>query len=574
MSDKTPLAHTVSACKGAAFWLVVFSASINILMLTAPLYMLQVFDRVLASRSSETLLVLTLIAGLALLTLAALDAVRGFVLIHVSQWIDRALGGAVLDVSLKDALGNRGDRTAQGLRDLSTFRTYVTGGSVFALMDTPFSPLFVAAVFLLSPVLGWLAVIGALTLVALAFVNELATRVLLARASDAHVAAMATAEASVRNADAVEAMGMRAAIGQRWRAHQDDAVSLQARASARSAVISAITKFVRLALQVGMLGIGAWLVIDGELTPGGMVASTILLGRALAPIDQMINAWRGFVGARGAYGRLETALATAEPTVTAPRMPRPTGQLKLEGVTFAHAGATAPAVRQLSFELAAGKSLGIVGPTAAGKSTLARLLVGIYAPQAGHVRLDGVDMAAWSAPDRGQYVGYVPQDVELFAGTVSENIARMGESRVDAVVEAAQMAGAHDIIMTLPSGYETTMGDDGLRLSGGQRQRVALARALFANPSLVVLDEPNAHLDQPGLAALLKALEALRSRGTTVVVVAHQPSVVRALDYLMVLSDGAIQMAGPTREVLDKLATTPGATDLKADASAQTAGPG
>ena len=573
MPGETPLDRTIRACRGAFLWLALFSASINVLMLTAPLYMLQVFDRVLASRSSETLLVLTLIAGVALLTLAALDGVRSFLLIHMSRWIDHGLGGVVLDASLRDALGHNGERTAQGLRDLATFRGYVTGGSVFALLDTPFSPLFVAVVFLLSPTLGWLAVIGALILIALAWANELSTRALLTQASDAHIAAMSTAEASIRNADTVEAMGMRPAVGGRWRRHQDEAVEFQARASARSAIISAATKFVRLVLQVGMLGAGAWLVIDGQLTPGGMIASTILLGRALAPIDQMINAWKGFVGARGAYARLAVALADSSESSAAPAMPRPLGHLKLDAATFAHPGSTTPAIKQLTFELAAGKSLGIVGPTAAGKSTLARMLVGILAPSAGGVRLDGIDLATWAAADRGQYIGFVPQDVELFSGTVSENIARMGDGSSAAVVEAAQLAGVHDLVTGLPDGYDTHIGTDGLSLSGGQRQRVALARALFGKPALVVMDEPNAHLDQPGLAALVGALETLKARETTVVIVAHQPSVVQMVDYLMVLGDGAIQMAGPTQEVLAKLgAAQSGAAP--SDTAQGDAGPG
>ena len=456
--------------------------------------------------------------------------------------------------SVSNALRKGESPSIQGLRDLSTFRTFVGGPSMFPIMDAPWTPLFIAVVFLLSPILGWMAVAGAVVLLVLALANEAATRDLLQRAGEAQINAMNHAESAVRNADVIEAMGMMANLTRKWRIRSGEALDLQSRASGRSGLIGAASKFIRLGLQVGMLGVGAWLVIQNELTAGGMIAGTILLGRALAPVDQAIGSWKGLVAARAAYRRIKTQLLTLQSgQVDQMSLPRPKGEIRCEGLTFTHPGAQQPALRNVSFELPAGKVLGLIGPSASGKTTLARLLVGNLTPLQGHVRLDGMDVAQWASSDRGLHVGYLPQDVELFDASVRENIARMADGEAQAVVTAATLAGVHEMVLRLPKGYDTEIGSAGAVLSGGQRQRLALARAVYGAPSLIVLDEPNSNLDQTGVGALLKTVDALKERGVTLVLVVHQPSLVRQVDYLIVLSDGAVQMAGPRDEIIAKV---------------------
>ncbi len=571
------LKDTADASRSAFLALAAFSALVNILMLTAPLYMLQVFDRVLASRNTDTLLLLSLIAGLAFLTLAALEGVRSLALVKLSGWLDARLGSSVLHTGIVGALARGGGASTQGLRDLGTFRSFVTGPSVFPIMDAPWTPIFIVASFVLHPVLGWIAVGGACVLLGLAIANEFATRELMQRAGAAQMANIQRADAAVRNADVIDAMGMMSNLIERWDARNATASELQAKASNRSGIITAASKFVRLALQTGTLGVGAFLVIGNELTPGGMIASTILLGRALAPVDQAIGSWKAMVAARGAYQRLREQLKHCIVGSDAMPLPRPKGELRCEAVTFGHDDGPDPTLKAISFNLPPGKVLGLVGPSAAGKTTLVRLLVGNLKPRLGHVRLDGLDVHEWPSDDRGQYVGYLPQEVELFSGTVRENIARMTNGEPDAVVQAAQLAGVHEMIMRLPKGYETEVGPGGVALSGGQRQRIALARAMYGNPSIVVLDEPNSNLDQAGTEALLGAISHLRNAGKTVVLTAHHPIIVRQADFLVVLNAGVVQMAGPMEEVIARVtgpqvapapAPAPGPAPVSAPAAA------
>lgn len=540
-------------CRRGLLAVVIFSFAVNLLMLTAPLYMLQVFDRVLTSRSIDTLLFLTLVAGIAFLTMWALEIARGRLMIGIGTWLDRQVSGPALESSVLAALGRRSAST-QAVRDVGILRTFLTGPAVFPIMDAPWTPLFIAVVFLLHPLLGWIGIGGAIVLFAFALANDRLTRRPLDRAGQASGRALGEAEAAARNADVVEAMGMRAAIVDRWHAVFDHALADQARASRRSVLITATSKMLRQALQVGVLGVGAWLVLGNELTPGGMIAASILVARALAPVEQAIGSWRTAVGARSAYRRLGEHLQTHMLPGPAMALPAPKGALKVEGVSYAHPGEKEPLLRGIGFALEPGESLGMVGPTAAGKTTLARLLVGNLRPQLGHVRLDGADVAVWNPADRGRHIGYLPQDVELFNGTVRDNIARLGEAEPDQVVEAAQLAGAHEMILTLPQGYESEIGLGGMALSGGQRQRIALARAAYGDPKLVVLDEPNANLDQVGESALLSALNAFKQRGASVVIIAHRPTVLSSVDKILVLRDGQVHLFGPRDEVLKTLA--------------------
>ena len=558
------LRQTFGACRGGFRVVTLCSFGINVLMLTAPLYMLQVFDRVISARSTDTLLYLTLIALAALLTLGALEVVRGRTMVKLGTWLDARLSVHVLAGSLAGAAQGNREPSVQGLRDLSTLRGFLTGPAVFPILDAPWTPIFIAVIFLLHPLLGLLAVFGALVLLCLAVGNDFASRRLVERSGTASIKALRQAEAAARNVDSVMAMGLLGNLVRRWRGANEDTLDLLARASHRSGAFTAAAKVFRLALQIATLGLGAWLVIGAELTAGGMIASSILLGRALAPVDQAINSWKSAVGARAAYNRIKQVLAAAPARDETMALPAPEGALEVENMVYAYpGGASEPILRALNFRLEPGESLGIIGPTAAGKTTLARLLVGNLQPIGGHVRLDTADVWHWNPEDLGRYLGYLPQDVELFSAKVHDNIARLGEAESEAVVAAARLAQVHDLILRLPEGYETEVGYGGAVLSGGQRQRIALARAVFGEPRLVVLDEPNANLDQTGEAALLGALGELRDKGVTTVVIAHRPSILRHVDKILVLRPGAPAAFGPRDEIL-KMVTGPAAGQAQA----------
>ncbi len=548
--DNTVLKEAMAACRGGFIAVFVFGLGINLLMLATPLYMLQVFDRVLSSSSTDTLLMLSLVVVIALVALAALEAVRGFVLISISTWLERRISGTVLEGSVAATLRRGGDPSIQGLRDLSVFRSFLSGPMIFPIMDAPWTPIFVATIFLLHPLLGWISLGGAIALFIIALINEMVTRTLLRRASGASINALRHAEAAVRNADVIEAMGMMSNLTDRWNRQNSEALQFQGQASRRGAAITAVSRFVRLGLQVAVLGFGAWLVIGNELTPGSMIAASILMGRALAPVEQAIGSWKWMIGARNAYMRVKQQVAETRPRGNAMPLPAPIGLLTVENLHFTHPSNAEPTIRGVKFELQPGEVLGLIGPTAAGKTTLARLLVGNLAPRAGHVRLDGMDVSQWESEDLGRHLGYLPQDVELFSGTVRENIARMAEGNPEQVLAAAQLAGVHEMLLGLPEGYEAEIGDAGSVLSGGQRQRVAFARAVYGNPRFIVLDEPNASLDSVGEQALINAIATLKERGSTIIVIAHRPNILRRVDKVLDLRAGRVHMFGPRDEVL------------------------
>jgi PrtD family type I secretion system ABC transporter len=550
---RTLFKETLDTARRGLYTVVLFSMCINLLMLAAPIYMLQIFDRVLSSRSTDTLLLLTVIIGIAILTMASLEAVRSNIMVRISSWLDRKLAGTVLTGSIALPLKTGQDPTIQGLRDLGVFRTFLSGNEIFPFLDSPWAPIFLIFVYLLHPTLGTVAFIGAIVLFSLAIINETITRPLIAASSSANIKAMQQAEAAVRNADAIEAMGLMPNLIARWNSINSEGVSKQASASYRSGFITSTSKFIRLILQIAMLGIGAWLVINGELTPGGMIAGSILMGRALAPVEQAIGAWKSATAARGAYQRLRLQLYSMPPRAESMELPEPEGQIKVEGVTYIHPGQTEPILRGISFGLEPGEAMGLIGPSAAGKTTLVRLLLGNIVPRMGHARLDGMDVAQWDPEDLGQYCGYVPQDIELFSGTVKENIARMGEGDPKQIVAAAQLAGCHDMILRFSNGYDTPIGESGSALSGGERQRIALARALYGNPKFVVLDEPNANLDAVGEEALLSAVKNLKEKGVTLVVIGHRPNVIQHVDKILVLRQGQVQDFGAREEVLARL---------------------
>ncbi len=548
-----PLTEALAACRQGFVALFVFSMTINLLLLVSPIYMMQLYDRVLSSQSIDTLVLLTLIAMFGFGVLGALELVRGRLMVRVSSWLDRRLGGAVLTASIVGALRQSNERTAQNLRDLSTFRSFLTGPNLFPVLDAPWAPVFLVVIFLLSPLLGCLATGGAAILFALGLLNEKVTRRPLIEANKASMAAQYQADASVRNADVIEAMGMMPNLIERWESRSGEAVRLQALAGDRGAMITSLSKFVRVAIQSLILGAGAYLVIQHEATGGVMIGASIILGRALAPVEQMIAGWRNLIAARGAFQRVKAALAALPPRNTRTQLPAPKGRVSLEGVVFQPPGSKEPVIRGVSFDLEPGEALALIGPSAAGKTSLVRLIVGNWVPQRGSVRLDGAELQTWDADALGPYIGYLPQDVELFSGTVRDNIARMGEGPDAMVVEAAQRAQAHEMILELPNGYDTEIGDGGAFLSGGQRQRIGLARALYGNPKLIVLDEPNASLDSTAENRLMQTLFQLKEQKTTIILITHRLSLVAVADKVLLMKGGLAEAFGPRDAVMSKL---------------------
>jgi PrtD family type I secretion system ABC transporter len=530
-----------------------FSLAINLLLLAPPLYMLQVFDRVLTSRSRETLLVLTVAAAGALVLMACLEVLRSRLLAAAGSALDRRLGPRVIEGLLAQAAHLSGTAYQNGLRDVAALRNFLGGSGIITLFDAPWLPLFLAIIFLFHPVLGAIATAGAALMALLAYLNEKLTREGLERAQAQARRAGRFIDSSLRNAEVVAALGMLPAVTGRWAELNDGALTEQLRAGRRGARLAGCTRFTRQAIQVAMLAAGAFLVIAQDASAGVMIAVTILLGRALAPVEQLVAGWRSLVEARAAWRRLAELLGERPQADPATELPAPAGTLQVEQAAFAFKNGPRPILRGVSFTLAPGQALGVVGPSASGKSTLARLIVGVWRPVSGTVRLDGAEVAGWPRGQRGRHVGYLPQDVELFGGTVAENIARLGEPDSAAVVRAAQRAQVHELILRLPNGYDTDIGEGGQALSPGQRQRIGLARALYGMPRLVVLDEPNANLDHEGEQALVRALQGLKQAGVTVVVIAHRPSLLRGVDRMLVLRDGVVEACGARAEIMARL---------------------
>jgi ATP-binding cassette subfamily C protein len=537
--------------------LIWFSAGINVLMLTGAIYMLQVYHRVLGSHSTETLLMLSLMAAGALATMAGLEVVRGRLLATVGTWMNARLAPVLLTATVEYAAAVPGQVNARPLRDLDQVRNFFTSPSIFPILDAPWAPLFFAAIFLMHPWLGWVALCGGIVLFALALLNEYITRKPLAEAAGARVRAYGLAEAAIRNAEVVQAMGMLKPLLEGWKVQQDEANGGQALAAHRGGVISAFARCLRLALQMAILGLGAYLVLKNEASPGIMIAASILMGRALAPVEQAIATWKATVGARAAYKRL-VAVAGQYPEVKPVLpLPRPKGKFEAENIVLARQGGGEQILKGVNFQLKPGEVMALIGPSAAGKTSLARILAGAWRPSAGRALLDGMDVAQWAAEDRGRYVGYLPQDIELFAGTISENIARfttLNPAVFKHVVRAAQLAGVHEMIKSLPKGYATEIGEAGATLSGGQRQRIGLARALYGDPALLILDEPNSNLDREGEDALTAALSVAKATGTTVILIAHRPNIMEKVDKVLVLNRGQQDLFGPRDLVFNELA--------------------
>jgi len=526
-----------------------FSLVINMLMLAPALFMLQVYDRVVSSRSVETLVMLFALTLAALMVMAYLDAIRQRLLARAAIRLERQLGPRVLGNMLRQSAHGNRSASLHGLRDVNALRTFLTGPGVIAIFDAPWVPIFILIIFLFHPLLGAVAIAGAALLVLLTILNEkLSRRAIEAMQTDARIAGRFV-DQSLGNAEVVGAMGMVDNVTQDWREMSHKVMHSQFQANQIGTFLTSLTRFLRQMLQVVMLATGAWLTIEQLTTPGVMIAATIILGRALAPIESLIAGWKSLVEARGAYGRLAQLIETESTEADPMTLPAPEGALAAENLVFGFRGQELPIVRRVSFALDAGTTLAIVGPSGAGKSTLARLLVGVWHPISGAVRLDGADIRSWPRERLGPHVGYLPQNVEIFAGTVSENIARLGAVDSGEVIKAATRANAHEMILALPKGYDTQVGEGGMLLSAGQRQRVAFARALYGNPRLLVLDEPNSNLDAAGEAALAKAIRLLKSEGVTLVVITHRLPLLAAVDKVMVFVNGVVEKFGPLSEV-------------------------
>jgi len=556
MTSRTPptdLHLALKSCRASFIGAGVFSFFINLLMLTGPLYMLQIYDRVLMSSSVPTLLAITGLIVLLMMVMGILEWIRSMVLIRVGAKMDGLLTLRLFNATL-DYAATKQNPSGQPIRDLDAVRQFMTGNGLFAFFDAPWMPVYLAVLYLFHPYLGLLATAGGLILIVLAYLNEVSTKKLLAEAGTESMKENQYFGTNLRNLEVIDALGMRERIMQRWLGFHEKVMGLQAMASDRAAGVLATSKTFRLLLQSLVLGLGAWLAIDQIITPGVMIAASILMGRALAPVDQMIGVWKQFGSARSAYQRLNELLKAVPARERALTLPQPKGMLSAEGAIVGAPGIKTPVLRGVSFQILPGDCVGVIGPSASGKSTLARALLGVWPSVAGKMRIDGADVTRWNRDELGPHIGYLPQDVELFEGTVAENIARFGELDAAKIVAAAQVAGVHEMILKLPHGYETRLGEGGASLSGGQRQRVGLARAMYDDPQIVVLDEPNSNLDDQGDAALAQAVLSMKARKATVVLITHRPNILSLVDKIMVLREGQIEMFASRDEVLAKFA--------------------
>lgn len=551
---KNEIMQALSGFKSVFRTIGVFSAIINLLMLVPSIYMLQVYDRVLASRNEITLLMLTLIMLGAYLFMSVLEFVRSFILVRLAAKMDMQLNKRVYTAAFEQNLKQGGGNAGQALMDLTNIRQFMTGNALFAFFDAPWFPLYLLVIYFFDMWLGLLATFGTIILVVLAYVNERVSHKPLAEANTMAIASTTMATNNLRNAEVIESMGMLPNLQARWFKLHSQFLRLQAEASEKAGIVGAFTKFTRISLQSVVLGLGALLVIEGKMTPGMMIAGSILMGRALSPVEQLIGVWKQFASTRSAYERLTKLLESNPAREAGMELPKPVGALSIEGVTAAPPGSKVAVLNGLSFAIAPGDVLGVIGPSGSGKSTLARLMVGVWPAAVGKVRLDGADIYRWNKDQLGPNIGYLPQDIELFAGTVSENIARFGEIDAGQVIVAAKRAGVHDMILHFPQGYDTRLGEGGAGLSGGQKQRIGLARAMYGDPSFIVLDEPNSNLDDVGEQALVEAITDLRERGKTIVLITHRTSIIGVTSKLLLLRDGAARLFGPRDDVLQALA--------------------
>ncbi len=550
---RPPLFKALGEYKSILISVGCFTALINLLMLVPSIYMLQVYDRVLSSQNETTLVMLTLMVVGFFAFIGTLEVIRSFIVIRIGSQLERRFNLRVYKAAFERNLQRGQGHAGQSLGDLTHIRQFITGPALFAFFDAPWFPIYLLVIFLFNVWLGVLATTGAVLLIGLACLNEYLTKKPLGEASGYSQQSTQLATSHLHNAETIQAMGMLGALRKRWFAVHSRFLGLQNQASDTGSVITALSKSLRLCLQSLVLGLGALLVIKGDMTAGMMIAGSILMGRVLSPIDQLIAVWKQWSAAKLAYQRLDALLREFPPEAEQMKLPAPRGQVSFEQVSAGPPGRRVATLHHVSLNLGAGEVLGVLGASGSGKSTLARVLVGVWPTLSGTVRLDGADIHRWDRDDLGPHIGYLPQDIELFSGSIADNIARFREADPDLVVKAAQQAGVHELILRLPHGYDTVLGDNGAGLSGGQKQRVALARALYGGPRLIVLDEPNSNLDTVGEAALASAIVQMKAQGCTVVLVTHRSAALAQADKLMVLNEGHLQAYGPSQEVLRAL---------------------
>ena len=547
------LTRALADGKGPMAWAAAISFFANVLYMALPLYTYQIYGRVLVTQNQPTLWVLTLITIFVFVVSAALDDVRARVLINYGVLLDQRVSGQIFSALFDDSVrGGKGN--SQALRDLDQFRTTLTGIGAAAFFDVPWIPVFLFVLYLIDPLVGVVTTLGAGILLGLALWQEKSIRSVSKESSDAQLRSYAFADAALRNGEVVRAMGMLPTLGGAWAGHRRVTIESGAVVAEKSNDFTNIIKTVRMAIQVLIIAVGAYLIMKGKIHQGLLFANMILASRALQPIDKIVGSWEPLNNMSRAHARLMALLSRAEPKPTATALPRPKGKLTVESVNFSPPGAPRLLLANINFTVEAGEVLGVIGPSGAGKSTLARLLVGIWRPNNGVVRLDGADVFNWDRADFGRHIGYLPQDTELFGGTIRHNIARFRSDVTDEeVVRAAQLAGVHELILRMPKGYETEVGEGGLTLSAGQRQRVGLARTMLGDPAFIVLDEPNASLDAEGEDALLNALDSMKANGATVVIISHKPSIFRSAEKMLVLRDGRLELFGPRDQVMARL---------------------
>jgi PrtD family type I secretion system ABC transporter len=555
-TESNILKESIRKCASKLTIVVFFSFFINILMFVAPLHMLQMYDRVLVSRSEVTLLVLTALAVGLLMIYGILEAVRTRILTRIGLQFDELMSGRMLNMVFDIAVRRPSVGAPQQIiRDADSLRDFISGPAITALCDAPWVPVFIGACFILHPMLGSIALAGAILVFALAASNELLTKKILSEANKLWLKAVNDSVISLRNSEIVKALGMISAIKMGWTRNRDNALVYQSSANDRAGTIMALSRFVRMGLQVVILAAGAYLAIQNQITPGTMIAASIIMGRALAPVEMAVGQWKNFISVRNAYNRINDLVEGHPDDPEVMDLPAPTGKISLQGVFVAAPEQSTAILTNITINFAPGTITGIVGPSGCGKSSLARVLVGVWPALRGAVRYDGADIRNWSSEKLGPHIGYMPQDVELFDGTVAQNICRFQNVEADEIVAAATQAGVHELILQLPGGYDTNIGPGGQALSGGQRQRIALARALYKGPQVIVLDEPNSNLDAAGEKALTDAIIRAKKSGATVIVVSHRPSLLSSTDNIMVMNKGAVLKVGSRDSVLSELAS-------------------
>lgn len=551
--SSTPLRQALRATRAqlvSAFGISIF---VNLTLFAAPLYSLQIYDRVMASRNMGTLVMLTAIVGVFIALYGLLEYARSCVLVRGSVRFNEVLAKPLFELSMRAQLAGHSSAAAQALRDSDTVRDSISSGAAPTLFDVPWTPVFVLVCFLLHPALGWVAFLGAILILACALLTEYLTHASVSTANNSTAESNRFSSGCLRNAETVHGLGMNDPVLRRWLDMQNLTIATQSKATEKAAIVLAFTKVVRMSVQIALLCVGAYLAINRLISPGAMMAAMIIMGRALSPVEQAVANWKRIVAARAALKRLDQLFAKLPAGPVAMELPQPDGELKVDGLYLKTAKRDTPIVSDVSFALKAGSALAIIGPSGGGKSTLVKALAGIWAPSLGSVRLDGAALAHWDRSQLGRNIGYLPQEVEFFAGTIAENIARLDSPDSDALISAAKSAGVHEAILQQPQGYQTVLGDGEVVLSGGMRQRIGLARALYGSPCLLIMDEPNSNLDAEGEEALVQAMRQMKAERRTVVVVTHRPQLLAHVDLVLVLVSGRAQSFGPRDEVLSRM---------------------